>query len=125
MYTVTDRLAYLNFVHGSIALTASHELNNSRASFKALRDAERALEPRRNARKNLFTQIGALEHEQKKKNENKIAELRVELERLEKDDAKAEADIDLLKRKAVSESERAKWAALREVSVLDHLCYTQ
>lgn len=35
---------------------------------------------------------------------------------MEKEDFKAEGEIHELRRKAVSESERAKWAALREVS---------
>ena len=119
---VTDRLAYLNFVHGSLALSLANELNTSRAAFKRLRDAERALDPKRAARRNLQNQIGVLEHEQKKKNERQIEALRDELAKLEKDDAPAEAEIDVLKRKAISESERAKWAALREVNEI-YFCY--
>ena len=91
-------------------------VDTSSSIFKALRDAEKALEPRRKAKSDLQTQIGTLEASQKKKNEKQIGELRDQLEKMEKEDAKGEAEIDILRRKALSDTERAKWAALREVS---------
>ena len=83
--------------------------------MKALRDAERAIEPRRNIRSGLHTQIARLEHEQQRNSEKKIKELKEQLSKAEAEDASAEKEIEILKRKALADSERAKWAALREV----------
>ena len=85
--------------------------------MKALRDAEKAIEPRRNIRSGLQTQIARLEHEQQRNAEKRIKELRDQLAKAEADDAAAEREIEILKRKALAESERAKWSALREVSI--------
>ncbi|KAI6031777.1 hypothetical protein BKA83DRAFT_673496 [Pisolithus microcarpus] len=71
---VTDRLAYLNFVNGSLASSLAVKLNAARSPLKALRDAESAIIPKRNAQKEIL----------------------------------------ILKRKAVRDSERAKWEAIRE-----------
>ncbi len=115
---MTDRLAYLNFVQGSLASTLSTKLDASRASFKALRDAEAALLPRRNIRTSLQNQLGRLEHDQQKGQEKKIAELKDQLRKAELEDASQEREIEILKRKAVRESERLKWEAIREVIIL-------
>ncbi|KAG1864140.1 hypothetical protein DFJ58DRAFT_772835 [Suillus subalutaceus] len=98
---VTDRLAYLNFVQGSLASSVAIKLNNARAPFKALRDAEAVLAPKRNFRAGLRTQISRIEHSQDKSMERKLPELKQTL-------AKAEL------RKAVRESEAQKWDAIRE-----------
>lgn len=111
---VTDRLAYLNFVEGSLAGSVAQKLNTARAPLKALRDAETALAPRRTYRANLYNQIGRLEHDQLKGSERKLAELRDLLKKAELDDQVHEREIEILKRKAVRESESAKWEAIRE-----------
>lgn len=111
---VSDRLAYLNFVHGALSGTLSKGLDAARSHMKALRDAEKAIEPRRNIRSGLQTQIARLEHEQQRNAEKRIKELRDQLAKAEADDAAAEREIEILKRKALAESERAKWSALRE-----------
>jgi hypothetical protein len=112
---VTDRLAYLNFVHGSLASAVSVKLDPARAPLKALRDAEAALTPRRNMRAGIQNQIDRLEHDQQKGMEGRMKELRDQLKKAEQDDGSQEKEVDLLKRKAVRESERVKWEALREV----------
>ncbi|KAL5534143.1 hypothetical protein ACEPAG_604 [Sanghuangporus baumii] len=111
---VTDRLAYLNFVHGALSTTLASQLDSSRSAMKTLRNAEKELEPKRNNRTGLQTQIGRLEHDMQKGSEKRLADLREQLARLEAEDEPAEKEIEILKRNAVRESERAKWAAIRE-----------
>lgn len=111
---VTDRLAYLNFVNGSLASSLAVKLNAARSPLKALRDAESAIVPKRNARASLQNRIRKLEHSQEKNTERQIAELEDQLARAEKNDEPQEKEILILKRKAVRESERAKWEAIRE-----------
>ncbi|KAL1738510.1 hypothetical protein HDZ31DRAFT_69918, partial [Schizophyllum fasciatum] len=55
---VTDRLAYLNFIQGSLSTTLSAKLVAARSPLKALRDAETALAPKRQLRTTLENQIG-------------------------------------------------------------------
>ncbi|KIP12446.1 hypothetical protein PHLGIDRAFT_27272 [Phlebiopsis gigantea 11061_1 CR5-6] len=111
---VTDRLAWLSYVHGSLAGTLATKLDSARASFKHLRDAENALAPRRNIRIGLENQIARIEHDQKKEQQQRLAELKVQLQKNEEEDAVAEKDIQILKRKAVRETEQEKWEAIRE-----------
>ncbi|GLB36204.1 putative eisosome component PIL1 [Lyophyllum shimeji] len=111
---VTDRLAYLNFVQGSLASSLSLRLDAARAPLKALRDAETAIAPRRNVRAGLRNQLARVEHDQQKGAEKKIAELKDQIRKAELDDEAQEKEIELLKRKAVRESERLKWEAFRE-----------
>ncbi|KAI6162242.1 Eisosome component PIL1-domain-containing protein [Pisolithus thermaeus] len=111
---VTDRLAYLNFVNGSLASSLAAKLNAARSPLKALRDAESAIIPKRNARANLQNRIRKLEHSQEKNVERQIAELEDQLARAERNDESQEKEILILKRKAVRDSERAKWEAIRE-----------
>jgi molecular chaperone GrpE (heat shock protein) len=59
-----------------------------------------------------------LENEQVKGNDRKIAEMREALKRAEAEDEHLEKEVELLKRKALRESEQIKWDALREVGVL-------
>jgi hypothetical protein len=113
---VTDRLAYLNFVQGSLASSLAVKLDTARAPFKALRDAEASLAPRRNIRAGMQIQLSKLEHDQQKGGESKIIELREQIRKAELDDQAQEKEVELLKRKAVRESERLKWEAIREVS---------
>ena len=116
-FVVTDRLAYLNFVQGSLATSLSAKLDAARAPFKALRDAETQLQPRRNIRAGIHLQISRLEHEQQKAGDKRIADLREQLRKAESDDQQLEREAELLKRKAVRESEQIKWDAIREVNV--------
>ncbi|KDR85055.1 hypothetical protein GALMADRAFT_131806 [Galerina marginata CBS 339.88] len=111
---VTDRLAYLNFVQGSLASSLSTKLESARVPFKALRDAETNLQPRRNIRAGMQNQINRLEHEQQKGGDKRIGEFREQLRKAESDDQQLEREVDLLKRKAVRESEQMKWDAIRE-----------
>jgi hypothetical protein len=114
---VTDRLAFINYVHGSLAGTVAQKLNDSRESIKALRNAENALAPKRQVRAGLQTQIGRVEHGQEKGNESRLVQLREQLSLLEQEDAESEKEVEVLKRKAVRDSESAKWQALREVGL--------
>ncbi|EMD42209.1 hypothetical protein CERSUDRAFT_42326 [Gelatoporia subvermispora B] len=111
---VADRLAWINFIEGSLASTYAQKLNQSRAPFKALRDAENALAPRRAVRASYRTQIARIEHDQPRGLENRLAELKRQLDKAEADDEPHEKEIAILKRKALGESEQAKWAAVRE-----------
>ncbi|KAF9056230.1 Eisosome component PIL1-domain-containing protein [Panaeolus papilionaceus] len=111
---VTDRLAYLNFVQGSLATSLATKLDGARVPFKALRDAEIAIQPRRNIRASLQNQISRIEHDQQKGYEKKLGDLRDQLRKAELDDQHQERDIEILKRKAVRESEQLKWDAIRE-----------
>lgn len=111
---VTDRLAYLNFVQGSLASSVAIKLNNARAPFKALRDAEAVLAPKRNFRAGLRTQISRIEHSQDKAMERKLPELKQTLAKAELVDEPLEKGLEILKRKAVRESEAQKWDAMRE-----------
>ncbi|KAF8237794.1 hypothetical protein L208DRAFT_1388723 [Tricholoma matsutake] len=111
---VTDRLAYLNFVQGSLASSLALKLDSARAPLKALRDAETKLTPRRNMRSGLQLQLSKLEHEQQKGAEKRIAELKDQIKDAELDDQVLEKEAEILKRKAVRESEQLKWEALRE-----------
>jgi len=111
---VTDRLAYLNFVEGSLASSLAVKLDNARSPLKALRDAETAITPKRNARTALQNRIRKLEHSQDKTAERQLRELREQLARAEKNDEPQEKEILILKRRAVRDSEKAKWDAIRE-----------
>ena len=61
-------------------------------------------------------QIAKIEHDQRKDQQQRIAELKVQLQKNEEEDAVMEKDVEILKRKAVRESEREKWEAIREAS---------
>jgi len=111
---VSDRLAYLNYVHGSLASSLAVKLDGARSSFKALRDAEASLAPKRTARATLQTQIAKLEHSQQKDGDRKLIELREQLDHADEEASPQEREIQLLKRKALRESEQLKWEALRE-----------
>ncbi|EKM61188.1 uncharacterized protein PHACADRAFT_168609 [Phanerochaete carnosa HHB-10118-sp] len=111
---VTDRLAWLSYVHGSLAGTLANKINSSRTTFKHLRDAENALAPRRNIRIGMQNQIAKMEHDQRKDQQQRMAELKVQLQKNEEEDAVMEKDIEISKRKAVRETEREKWEAIRE-----------
>jgi hypothetical protein len=119
---VTDRLAYLNFVEGSLANTLAKKLDSARTPFKVLRDAENALTPRRNIRGGIALQISRIEHDQQKGTEKRLSELRELLRRHEAEDESKEKQVEILKRRAVKESEQEKWDAIREVCLT--LVYT-
>lgn len=98
-----------------MASSLSTKLDSARGPLKALRDAETALQPRRNIRAGLQTQITRTEHEQQKGNDKRLAELREQLNKAELEDQQLEREVELLKRKGVRESEQMKWDAVREV----------
>ncbi len=62
-------------------------------------------------------QIARIEHDQRKDQQPKLAELRAQLQRAEEEDDEAEREVEILKRKAVKESEQLKWEAVREVRI--------
>lgn len=107
----------MSYVHGSLAESLASRIDSSRTSFKHLRDAENALAPRRNIRIGLQNQIARIEHDQRKDQQQKLAELKVQLQRNEEEDTTAEKDIEILKRKAIRETEQEKWEAIREVRI--------
>ena len=122
--TVTDRLAWMTYIEGSLAATLAKEIDASRAPFKALRDAENGLSGMRNIRASFENQIARIEHDQRHGMEQKLSELRRQLRKAESDDEPLEKEVELLKRKAIRESERIKWIAMREVSQTTSLCFT-
>ncbi|KAF8271384.1 Eisosome component PIL1-domain-containing protein, partial [Lactarius quietus] len=111
---VSDRLGFLNYIFGSLSGTLAGKLNTARAPLKELRDNEVALTQRRNVRAGLKNQIGHLEHSQEKGTEKRIAELKEQLAKAEKDDEPIEKEHMILMRKALKESEQQKFQALRE-----------
>ncbi|KAK7064170.1 sphingolipid long chain base-responsive protein pil1 [Favolaschia claudopus] len=111
---VTDRLAYLNFVQGSLAASLAVKLDGARAPLKSLRDAEAALLPKRNARAAIQLQINRIEHDNPRGMEKRLAELKEQLRKHNLEDQPQETEISLLKRQAVRESEQHKWEAIRE-----------
>ncbi len=106
------------YVEGSLALTLSKEIDASRSPMKALRDAEGGVSGRRNIRAGLENQIARIEHEQRHGMDQKLAELKRQLRKVEDDDGPLEKEIELLKRKGLRESEIAKWNAIREVGCI-------
>ncbi|KAF8843974.1 hypothetical protein BDN67DRAFT_1008425 [Paxillus ammoniavirescens] len=111
---VTDRLAYLNFVQGSLSASLAVKLDGARSPLKALRSAETNIAPKRNIRDGLRIQIARIERNQEKGAERRAAELKEQLARAEKNDEHLEKEVVLLKRKAIRESEQIKWDAIRE-----------
>ncbi|KAG8832124.1 hypothetical protein FRC17_001995 [Serendipita sp. 399] len=111
---VTDRLAYLNFVHGALSYTLATDLDKS--TWKNVRDAEVQLAPRRAARSNITGQINKLKTEGGRGGgvDTRLAELEAQLKKAESDDAPLENELELLRRTAVKESETLKWKALKE-----------
>ncbi|KAF8680421.1 Eisosome component PIL1 [Rhizoctonia solani] len=116
---VSDRIAYLNFAHGSLAADLAKSLDSSRASYKSLRDAETTLHPRRVARAGMRAEIDKIRQagatgKAPSNGAERIAELEAQLSKAEQDDAPQEREVELLKRRALVECERKKWAAFRE-----------
>ena len=93
-------------------------MDAARAPLKALRDAETNIIPRRNIRAGLKLELSRVEHAQQKGAERKIAELKEQIRKADLDDEPQEKEIELLKRKAIRESEQLKWEAFREVRAL-------
>ena len=85
-HTVTDRLAWMTYIEGSLAATLAKGIDASRAPFKALRDAENGLSGRRNIRAGFQNQIARIEHDQRHGMEQKLAELKRQLQKAEEDD---------------------------------------
>jgi hypothetical protein len=114
---VTDRLAYLTYVQGALASSLASSIDASRGPLKVLRDAEVQLQPKRNIRRGYELQISTLKNANKPGTDAKIKELETMLRQAEARDESLEREIDLLKRKAIVESETQKWEAVREVSL--------
>lgn len=104
---VSDRLAWISYIEGSSAHTLATRIDASRAPFKALRDAENTLV-------GLHNQIARIEHDMQRGSEQKLAELKQQLHQAEVNDEPLEKEVELLKRKAVRDSEQMKWQATRE-----------
>lgn len=113
---VSDRLAYFQFVQGSLATSLAEKLDAARLPLKKLRDKEDALATRRNTRNNYEQQIAKLETSSG--NEKKINDLEELLQRAYVEDEPLEKEVQLLERKAIRDSEQAKWEAIREVTPL-------
>ncbi|KAJ7225454.1 Eisosome component PIL1-domain-containing protein [Mycena pura] len=111
---VTDRLAYLNFVQGSLASTLAVKLDAARGTLKSLRDAEAAIQPRRNTRAAIQLQLNRLEHDRPRGMEKRLADLKDQLKKNNLEDQPQETELGLLKRQAIRESEAQKWEAIRE-----------
>ncbi|KIO29682.1 hypothetical protein M407DRAFT_242545 [Tulasnella calospora MUT 4182] len=113
---VTDRLAYLNFVQGSLISVLSDRLDEARAPLKKLREAQAALSPRRSQRASIETQVQALQTNPNAKpgSEARIKELQDTLSKHNADDAPMEREVAELRRKAIRESEEMKWEAFKE-----------
>jgi len=111
---VSDRLGFLNYIFGSLSGTLAGKLDTARAPLKELRANDVALTQKRNVRAGLQNQIGHLEHSQEKGTEKRIAELKEQLAKAEKDDEPLEKEHMILVRKALRESEQLKFNALRE-----------
>ncbi|KAJ7837543.1 Eisosome component PIL1-domain-containing protein [Mycena olivaceomarginata] len=111
---VTDRLAYLNFVQGSLASSLAVKLDAARGPLKNLRDAEAAILPKRNVRAGIQLQITRIEQDQPRGMEKRLADLKEQLKNHNLEDQPQETEINLLKRQAVRESEQHKWEAIRE-----------
>jgi hypothetical protein len=111
----SDRLAFLNYTAGSLAKTLSTKLNTARAPFKELRDFEGPLLQKRNIRNGMELQISRVENSREKGYEKHLAELKGQLAKAEYDDEPLEKQHEILLRKALKESERQKFQALREV----------
>lgn len=116
--TVTDRLAYFNFVQGSLASTLSTKLDASRTPLKALRDSEATLSTRRNIRAGYDREISKAEMDKSRNGEKRIQELTALLRKAEIDDEPLEKENERLARNAIRESEKAKWDAIREVRIV-------
>lgn len=104
-----------------MSATLAGKLDAARAPLKALRDAEVAIAPKRNIRAGLRNQIARIEHSQEKGTERRVAELKEQLSRAECNDEHLEKELELLKRKAIRESEQKKWEAIQEVSSSSHM----
>ncbi|KAH7104150.1 Eisosome component PIL1-domain-containing protein [Auriculariales sp. MPI-PUGE-AT-0066] len=112
---VSDRLAWINFTHGTLEANLGSAFEAARAPLKAVRDAETALHPKRNIRKGINLQIQQIKNESKSPQAaDKIAELQLRLQKLEAEDGQAERDVEIEKRKALNAMESKKWAAIRE-----------
>ncbi len=113
---VSDRLGFLNYIAGSLANTLSTKLNTARRPLKELRDNEVALAQKHSIHAGLEQQISRIENNREKGNEKRLAELKEQLAKAKSDDEPAEKQHDILLRKALKDSELAKFQALREVT---------
>ena len=115
---VTDRLAFFQFVHGSLAGTLSKRVDATRVPLKTLRGAESTLAVRHNVRAGYDRELAKLEVDRPRGHEKRRADLESALKKAEDEDEPLEKEVELLSRKAIRESERAKWDAIREVRYL-------
>ncbi len=111
---MTDRLAYLNFVTGTLASNLSASLDASRTPLKKLRDAQAQLAPRRAHRTMLENQITKAQSNPNATTQ--LADLQGQLRQAMATDQATEKEVADLRRRAVGECERTKWIAMREVT---------
>ena len=100
-------------MQGSLSASLAEKLDAARLPLKNLRDKEDALAARRNTRNGYEQQIAKLELSSG--NEKKISDLEEVLQRAYVEDEPLEKEVQLLERKAIKDSEKAKWEAIREV----------
>jgi hypothetical protein len=110
---VCDRLAFFNFVQGSLAGTLSTKLDAARTPLKALRDSDATIATHRNIRTGYARDI-KIETDGSRTNEKRVAELERLLEKAETEDVPLEKEFELLARKSIKSSEQTKWDAIRE-----------
>ncbi|KAH8102470.1 Eisosome component PIL1-domain-containing protein [Cristinia sonorae] len=113
---VSDRLGWLSYVQGTLAQTLANKLDAARAPYKELRAAEAKLTPHRTSRTNFENQIKKLETDNQRGKEQKIADLRAQIVKLDNEFRDVIAELEITKRKAFKQSEQLKWEAIREYS---------
>ena len=95
----------------------SDRIDESRGPFKKLREAQIALAPRRAARVTIETQIRNIQGNPSKVTgaDSRVQELHQSLQQHIHEDDPLEREVGELKRKAIRDSERMKWEAVKEV----------
>jgi len=108
-------LGFLNYIAASLATSLSTKLSTARLPLKELRDNEVALTQRHSIRTGLEQQISRVEKSREKGYEKRLAELKEQLTKAKSDGEPADKQHEIILRKALKESEQAKFQALREV----------
>ncbi|THH30057.1 hypothetical protein EUX98_g4111 [Antrodiella citrinella] len=111
---VSDRLGWLNYVQGTLSQSLATKLDAARGPYKDLRVADAKLAPHRAQLTALEGQIRKLDSEGRRGNEKRIAEIEAQITKLESESVDENAELEILKRKAIKEGERLKWEAYRE-----------
>lgn len=100
-----------------LTATLADKIDESRGPMKKLREAQVAMAPRKAARANLETQLKNISANPSKVTDaqHRIQELNMQLQKNIADDAPLQREIDEVKRRAVRDSEKMKWQAVKEV----------